>query len=113
MVYGNEDDRWSSLNPDGFKYGAGGASAQHLAWSSVLTDNVPGFLNYYSTTAAVEDKAEVHANLIVNSPFVERRMKLDPIMREKVKLLKERLNKLCPDVNAAFWEKAKKIPAAG
>jgi hypothetical protein len=102
------DDRWTSLNPDGFRYRNGGASDQSF-WSGTLTDLYPGFLNHYSTTNVIEDKAEVFANLITHLPYVERRMRDDAVVRAKVRLLKERLAGFCPDVKDEFWEKAKKI----
>jgi hypothetical protein len=102
------DGRWSSLNPSGFTYGSGGASAQNIPYTGFLTDNFPGFLNHYSTTAATEDKAEIFANLVTNSAYMESKIKRDAVVRAKVKLLKERLARFCPDVNDAFWEKVQK-----
>lgn len=102
------DDRWSSLNRPGFRYGSGGWNAQGLPWSGDLTDEYSGFLNYYSTTAAGEDKAEVFANLVAEPAHVERRVKDDAVLRAKVRLMKERLADFCPKLNDAFWEEAKK-----
>jgi hypothetical protein len=103
------DDRWCALNPPGFKYGSGGRNAQDIATTSVLTDKFPGFLNHYSTTAVEEDKAEVFANLIAEAAYVESRIKKDPVLRAKVTRMKELTASFCPEVNAAFWEKARKI----
>lgn len=103
-----EDQGWSSLNPLTFRYGSGGTNAQDQEDSSILTDKIPGFLNYYSTTGVEEDKAEVFANLIVAPAYVKNRMKNDAVLRAKVKMMKELLRKFCPDINDAFWEKATK-----
>ena len=53
--------KWDSLNVDGFKYGDGGAN--HREWKP-LDPAIVGFLNFYSTTAIEEDKAEVYAAMI-------------------------------------------------
>ena len=63
MVY--QDERRAALNPNTFKYGGGGRSAEGLQTTSLLTTQFPGFLDHYSTTGVEEDKAEVFANLIV------------------------------------------------
>lgn len=99
------DERWSSLNPSGFRYGSGGVNAQDLPYTSVLTDRFPGFLNHYSTTGVEEDKAEVFANLIVDHAYVGGRIRSDAVLRKKVKLLQQLLARFCPDMNSAFWEK--------
>jgi hypothetical protein len=106
---GFKDERWSSLNPAGFNYGSGGWSVQHLPWTGALTDKYPGFLNHYSTSAPEEDKAEVFANLILNEEYVRCRMQSDPVLRAKVKLLKERLAKFCPELDDGFWARARRV----
>jgi hypothetical protein len=80
-----------------------------LPWSGVLTDKYPGLLNYYSTSAPEEDKAEVFANLVLNEDYVRRRMQSDPVLRAKVSLLKKRLAEFCPEMNGTFWSKAKDL----
>lgn len=110
------DERWVALNQDGFKYssgypfgyGGGGASVQNFTRYSIQTDKFPGFLNEYSTMAAEEDKAEVFAHLLMNTAYVEERMKADVVLRAKVKRMKELVADFCPDAGAAFWEKAKR-----
>jgi hypothetical protein len=103
------DDRWTALNVPGFSYGTGGQNAQGIATSSVLTDQYPGFLDYYATTGVEEDKAEVFANLIVDPAYVESRTKTDPILRAKVQMMWELLRRFCPDMNDSFREKLKHI----
>jgi Putative zinc-binding metallo-peptidase len=107
-----KDERWEALNPAKFKYGSGGRTAQDLQQSSVLTDKFPGFLNHYSTTAVEEDKAEVFANLIIDSEYVENRAKKDRVLNAKVERMKELLVTFCPEVNDKFWEKAAKVKRA-
>src|SRR5204863_9871526 len=69
----------------------------------------PGFLNHFSTFGVNEDKAEVFANLIVDSAYVERRATKDPVLRAKVQRMRELLAEFCPAVNDEFWEKARKL----
>jgi hypothetical protein len=102
-----QDERWSSLNPSGFKYGSGGINAQNLYFSGILTDKFPGFLNYYSTTGVEEDKAELFANLIVDPAYVELRIKTDAVLGAKVKMMRELLHSFCPDLNDEFWKKVR------
>ena len=102
-----QDERWSSLNPPGFKYGSGGINAQNLFFSGILTDKFPGFLNYYSTTGVEEDKAKLFANLIVDPAYVELRIKTDAVLGAKVRMMMELLRSFCPDLNDEFWKKAR------
>ncbi len=103
------DKEWAALNPRAFKYGSGGANAQGVANTSTLTDAVPGFLNHYSTTGVEEDKAEVFANLIVDSAYIEKRIKTDAVLDAKVERMKALMKRFCPDVDELFWDAAKKI----
>ena len=107
------DKHWASLNPPDFNYGTGGKNAQLVADARVLTDKFPGFLNYYSTTGVEEDKAEVFANLIVDTAYVAERASTDRVLRAKVQALKELMAKFCPDVNKQFWVTAGKTDRSG
>lgn len=99
------DDRWQQLNRSEFSYGAGGKNAQSLTDTSVLTDRYPGFLNHYSTTGVEEDKAELFANLIVESKYVEERMAADAVLNAKVARLKDELHAFCDDLDENFWKR--------
>jgi hypothetical protein len=101
-----EDKAWAALNRPGFHYGTGGKNAQLVADASELTDKFPGFLDYYSTTGVEEDKAEIFANLIVESDYVARRAKTDAVLRAKVRLLEKLLRQFCSEIDPAFWAKA-------
>lgn len=100
-----KDERWESLNPPNFKYGRGGQTAQQLQQTSVLTDRFPGFLNHYSTTGVEEDKAEVFAGLLVDSVYVENRVKRDRVLKAKVERMREFLATFCPEMSDNFWRK--------
>lgn len=102
-----QDERWSSLNPPSFNYGSGGINAQNLSFSSLTTDKLPGFLNYYSMTGVEEDKAELFAYLIIDPAYVEQRIKTDAVLGAKVKLMMELLHTFCPDLNDEFWKKVR------
>jgi len=91
-----QDERWEKLNPPTFVYRGSGADAQDVQTTSVLTDQFPGFLNHYSTTAVEEDKAEVFANLMVNPDYVEKRAKTDKVLRAKVREMKRLLMSFYP-----------------
>src|SRR5262249_46654704 len=101
-----EDERWSSLNPRGFRYGTGGESAQNMPSTGWLSDDRPGFLNHYSTTAIEEDKAEVFANLIVEAEYMESRANRDVIIRAKIRRMKEFMVGFCRKVDSEFWGRA-------
>lgn len=98
------DEGWSRLNPDDFRYGAGGASMQEDPTASLPDESLRGFLNRYSTSALPEDKAEVFAHLVCDPAAVERRAGKDPILREKAAYLKALLARFCPDLDATFWK---------
>src|SRR5262245_30313681 len=104
-----DDAAWAALNPKGFKYGAGGTSAQESAKTSLLTDRYPGFLNHYSTTGVEEDKAEMFANMVVDPAHVEERAKNDPVVNAKAKRMRELLAAFCPEMDARFWEGVRRV----
>jgi hypothetical protein len=104
-----DDAAWVALNPKGFKYGAGGASAQESAQTSLLTNRYPGFLNHYSTTGVEEDKAEMFANMVVDPAYVEGRAKNDPVVEAKAKRMRELLAAFCPEMDARFWEGVRRV----
>ncbi len=103
------DERWSRLNAASFHYGNGGRNAQSEKGTGLLTDRFPGFLNHYSTTGVEEDKAEMFAHLICESANVERMANDDAVLRAKIKLMKEILSDLCPQMNDEFWEKSRRL----
>jgi hypothetical protein len=101
------DERWSALNPPEFKYGTGGRNAQEIKTTYLLTEQLTGFLNHYSTTGVEEDKAEVFAHLVVDNAYVENRAKKDRVLKTKIDRMKELLIAFCPEMNEAFWDKVR------
>src|SRR5262249_49416178 len=104
-----DDDRWSSLNPPDFKYGKAGVSAQAKPETTLMTETYPGFFNHYSTTGVAEDKAEVFANLMVESAAVENRIKKDAVLQAKVEHMRKLIANLCPEMKETFWARAKQL----
>jgi hypothetical protein len=101
-----QDDAWASLNAATFHYGQGGASAQGMPETSLLTDAYPGFLNHYATTGVEEDKAEIFANLIVNAAAVNRQAATDRVLAAKLTRMKQLLSEFCPEMDDRFWRTA-------
>lgn len=105
-----KDPEWAALNPKGTAYGTGGWDAiRDGTASGVLTSDIPGFLNRYSTSGVEEDKAEVFSNMIVNRDVVDSMAKKDAVLRSKVQKMEELVHKFCPAVGAEFWEAAAKL----
>lgn len=59
-----EDKNWSLLNTKDFKYGKGGHTEREF--KTLDKNKIKGFLNFYSTTAVEEDKAEIFSELLSN-----------------------------------------------
>jgi hypothetical protein len=98
-----EDERWTQLNPRGFKYGSGGASLQDDPTVTVPRSD-PGFLNRYAAAGVEEDKAEVFAHLMVEPKLIAKRAGKDKYLRAKVDRLKELLADFCPKMDETFWK---------
>jgi hypothetical protein len=97
------DAEWSKLNPVRFKYGSGGALMQ-TSGVGELTDKIPGFLTPYGTSAIEEDKAELFAHLIVDGTFVRKVALKDAILKRKIALLKQRLERFDSGMGESFWK---------
>ena len=104
-----EDERWSNLNPMGFKYGPGGAKLQNDPTVTTTGQDEPGFLNRYATAGVEEDKAEVFAHLIVEPKMVAERAKKDKYIQAKVERMTELLTEFSPKVDKTFWESIDKV----
>ena len=98
------DEEWEALNPEGFRYGPGGWIYHDDRQAGAGRDDVPGFLNRYSTSGVEEDKAEVFANMMVDYKAVLVQSEQDPVLAQKVGMMKERVRHLCGDMDDAFWE---------
>jgi hypothetical protein len=99
-----EDERWARLNPAGFRYGAGGAKAQHDPTVSITGRDEPGFVNRYAMSGVEEDKAEVFAHLMVEPRQMAARAKADAFVRAKVERMRELLAAFSPRMDDRFWD---------
>jgi len=106
------DSEWESLNEKDFEYGEGGASVRSPAAflptsnqsaldGGIDSGNFRGFLNYYSQSAAEEDKAEIYAHLICRYEFVSKNK--DEIIRAKAELIKKRLFEFDSSLKELKW----------
>ena len=76
----------------------------HITGIGDYREDTPGFLNLYSMSAALEDRAEVFLALFTKTAYLQSRCKSDEILASKVKAVKEIACKCCPDMNDAFWQ---------
>jgi hypothetical protein len=104
----SDDERWSALNPADFIYGKQRVGLDDVGLL-LFSEDLPGFLDEYSTRNIAEDKAEVFSNLIVVPTYLEYRMKHDATLRAKVGHVKELVAKACPEMKEAFWDTAKQV----
>ncbi|HEY8507624.1 MAG TPA: hypothetical protein VIL32_04645 [Steroidobacteraceae bacterium] len=102
-----KDPEWTALNPPGFEYGVHSRGGVHekRAGAGDLSGQFPGFLNLYSTGNLPDDKAEVFAWLMVIPVWLEQRTREDTYLRNKVQLIRARLEALDPRFDAGFWSR--------
>lgn len=98
------EKEWSSLNPVTFRYGKGGWFMQS-GNVGALREDLAGFLDEYATSAIEEDRAEVFGHLLMSSSFVRRRIGVDGILAEKVRLIKAQVSNFCPEIDLAWWKR--------
>lgn len=102
-----QDPEWEALNPPGFEYGIYSRGGVHetRAGSGSLSLDYPGFLNLYSTGNLPDDKAEVHAYMMVIHSWVSDRSRQDEYLRRKTAMIKARLAALDPAFDDDFWNR--------
>jgi hypothetical protein len=105
----DRDEAWTALNPPGFEYGTGGEAQQGNPFTSVLTEDEPGFLNQYSSSALREDKAEIFAYMVVAGQYMEERAMRNEIIRKKMQKMQARLQAFCPQLHVQFWDQAGEV----
>lgn len=92
---------WNRLNPEGFKYGRGGAGNRNSETDYyTVTHPLNGFLNLYSMTGGEEDRCELAAFLMSAK---ERKHLLkyynnDYILQRKVRFLSDFINTFAGEV---------------
>jgi len=108
------DWTWEKLNPASFRYGTGGYDMLNDPRAGLLTDKYPGFINRYSTSSVAEDKAEIYSHMVTYHALMREIAKKDPIVRAKMKAMRQLLERFHPLMNARFWrqfEKGAPLPA--
>ncbi len=89
--YSFESKPWREFNTPDFSYGNGGHN--NRVWKP-LSPEVKGFLNFYSTTAIEEDKAEIFQYFMNRTE--ESLVANDEIIRKKVNFMKKFLEGFDP-----------------
>jgi len=95
------DVEWQSFNEPSFKY----------TKIRALTSYEPkrsGFVSYYATSDACEDKAETFSWMLCHPEIVEQLVTNDQTIARKVNCLKKRLLSICPEINEEFWTRITK-----
>lgn len=87
------DDRWSRLNPAGFRYGGEEIvrALEVLGEDPRERPEAPGFLTYYAMASPGEDRAEVFAAMMTHPEELGLVAGEDPILAAKCKLLRSEL----------------------
>jgi hypothetical protein len=76
--------------------------------SAGLPTNAEGFLTRYSMSEVAEDKAEVFSHMVTDYRAVEKRAACDGVVRAKVSRMREIVEAFCPQVDAAWWNEARR-----
>lgn len=95
------DVEWTNLNVPDFKY-----KTVHV--DTLLNQPPQGFVTYYATSDAGEDKAETFAMMVSNPERVKQMVAIDSILERKVSFMKRRVKTICPEMDDAFWERISK-----
>lgn len=92
------DEKWTKINKHSYTYDLQPSNFK-------LLNDKKGFITNYAMNNEFEDKAELFANLINDYDAVKKRIKDDPILFKKTRLLIERLKKISPEINKSFWDR--------
>jgi hypothetical protein len=106
-----EDIDWMQIIPDGFEYSNNSEAMQADQQVAVLTDELPGFINRYATSAMMEDKAEVFANLMVRYAVIMQMARNDIVLNHKIRLVKTIARRFCDDLDEQFWSRVRERQA--
>ena len=95
------DGEWKALNTPGFEYL--GFDKVPKRGSSTLTHPSPGFVSRYAMVNSQEDRAEIFRLLILNGALAEELGKKDPIVAEKMRVMRKYVARMSPEMNEQFW----------
>jgi hypothetical protein len=107
-----KDSEWMELNPPGFAYFGrnfdlvreAGANAWKLAEHS---DEHLGFVSGHACSEQREDRAEIFSVIMTDPGYLERRMRTDSFLRQKVVAVKRAVKERVPEMDDDFWPSAR------
>jgi|GEM_PF-1997953 len=104
------DPLWQQLNPVGFAYGNGGATARDPKVAK-FSHPAPGFINHYAMSGLEEDKAELWAVLWTTHGWaaVQPMVLSDVILQRKVQLLVSQLVCQVPELAAPLLPRLQSV----
>ena len=90
-------EKWESFNNPEFKYAECSTCSDRLGLSLLKEDK--GFLTEYSMSTPSEDMAEVFSFLMINKKMIEDKASMDPILNNKILLIKNNILKIHENFN--------------
>ena len=88
---------WENFNNPEFKYAECSTCSDRLGLSLLKEDK--GFLTEYSMSTPSEDMAEVFSFLKINKKMIEDKASMDPILNNKILLIKNNILKIDENFN--------------
>ena len=98
----SRDPAWLALNDHYFVYGSGGRFVRDPG-AGRFSDEIPGFVSRYATSALEEDKAETFAMRMALPREFAALLDADPIVRAKSAAIEAQLRRLSPAIDARFF----------
>ena len=87
-----DENLWKKFNQKNFKYAECSTCSDRLGLDLYKKTN--GFLTDYSKSIASEDMAEVYSFIVTDNSKIEKIIKLDSILFNKVKYIKKKINSI-------------------
>ena len=91
------ENDWKKFNNSEFKYSECSTCSNRLNLDLLEKNN--GFFTEYSMSTASEDMAEVFSFLMINKKLIEGKASMDPILNNKILLIKNNILKIHEDFN--------------
>jgi len=98
----SRDPAWLALNDRYFVYGSGGRFAREPG-AGRFSEEIPGFVSRYATSALEEDKAETFAMRMSAPERFAVLTSVDPILRAKSSALEAQLRRLSGTMDERFF----------